>query len=85
MHTHICRSTSTPDLIDNDSAIVIYNFKNPIYQAKDEGDEDCEIPRELARLPLQEEKAIKPHEESVEVINLGTEEDKKEVISMKCT
>ena len=28
---------------------------------------------------MQEEKAIRPHEESVEVINLGTEADKKEV------
>ena len=28
---------------------------------------------------LQEEKAIQPHEEPVESINLGTEEDKKEV------
>ena len=28
---------------------------------------------------MQEEKAIQPHEEPVEVINLGTEADKKEV------
>ena len=79
MHTHICRSTSTPDLSDNDSAIAIYNFENPIYQAEDEGDEDCEILGELARLLLQEEKAIQPYEELIELINLGTEEDNKEV------
>ena len=28
---------------------------------------------------MQEEKTNQPHEETVEVINLGTEEDKKEV------
>ena len=38
-----------------------------------------EIPGELARLLLQEEKSIQPHEESVEVVNLGTEVDKKEI------
>ena len=77
--THICRSTSTPDLIDNSSAIAIYDFENPIYQAEDEGEEDCEIPGELARLLIQEEKAIQQHKEPVEVINLGTEANKKEV------
>ena len=78
-HTHICRSTSTLNLIDNNSAIVVYDFENPIYQAKDKGEEDCEIPGELSRLLIQEEKAIQPHEESIEVINLGTEADKKEI------
>ena len=78
-HTHICRSTSTPDLIDNNSATAIYDFENLIYQAEDAGQEDCEILVELTRLLIQEEKFIQPHEEPVEVINLGTEEDKKEV------
>ena len=41
--------------------------------------EDCELPEELARLLRQEEKVIQPHQEDVEVINLGTEEDKREV------
>ena len=41
--------------------------------------EDCEVPGELARLLLQEEKTIQPHEESIEIVNLGTEIDKKEV------
>ena len=78
-HSHICRSTSTPDLINNNSAIAIYDFEHPIYQAKDEGEEDCEIPGELARLLMQEEKSIQPHEEPIEVINLGTKANKKEV------
>ena len=50
-----------------------------IYQAEDEGEEDCEIPGELAILLVQEETTIQPHEEPVETINLGTKEDKKEV------
>ena len=45
----------------------------------DEGEDDCEVPGELARLLLHEERAIQPHEEPVESVSLGTEEDKKEV------
>ena len=37
------------------------------------------MPREIARLLEQEEKAIQPHEEPIEVINLGSDEEKKEV------
>ena len=74
-----CRSTSTLDPIDNNSAIANYDFENPIYQAEDEGEEDCEVPGELARLLQQEERTIQPHEEPIEVVNLGTEEDKKEI------
>ena len=44
-----------------------------------EVDEECEVSRELARLLQQEERAILPHEELLETINLGTEEDRKEV------
>ena len=79
MHAHTYRSSPTPDLISNNYAIASYDFEHPINQAKDEGREDYEIPRELARLLMQEEKAIKPHKEPFEVINLGTEEAKKEV------
>ena len=56
-----------------------YDFENPINLAEDEGEDDCEVPGELARLLLQEERAIQPHEEPVETMNLGTETDKKEV------
>ena len=63
----------------NDSAMAYHDFENPIYQAKDKGEEDCEVPGELARLLQQEERTIQPHVEPVETVNLGTEEDKKEV------
>ena len=79
VHTHICISTFTTDLIDNDSAIAIYDIEHPINQAGDEGEEDYEIPGELARLLMQEEKAIQPREEPVEVINLGIETNNGEV------
>ena len=74
LHTHTtnCRSISILDHIDNNSTIANYDFKNPIYQAEDEGEEDCEVSGELARLLEQEERSIHPYEESVEVVNLGT-------------
>ena len=67
------------DLTGNDSATTSYDFENPINLAEDEGEDNCEVPGELARLLLQEERAIQPHEEPVESMNLGTEIDKKKV------
>ena len=52
--------------------------ENMISQADDGGEEGCEIPGELARLLEKEERVIQPYEEPVEVVNLGTEEEKKE-------
>ena len=80
-HPHIskCRSTSTLDPIGNGSAISNHEFENPIYQVEEEGEEDYEVPRELARLLQQEEREIQPHDEPIETVNLGTKEDKKEV------
>ena len=65
--------------MDNGSAMAFCDSENLIYQAEDEGEEDFEVPGELARLLLQEERTIHPHKEPVDTINLGTEEDKKEV------
>ena len=65
--------------MDNDTAMIFCDSENLIYQVEDEGEEDCEVPGELARLLQQEERTIQPHEEPVDTINLGTEEDKKEV------
>ena len=63
------------DPIDNSSTTASYDFENLINQAEDEGKDDCEVPGELARLLQQEERAIQPHEEPVETINLGIEVD----------
>ena len=65
--------------MDNDTAMAFRDSENLIYQAEYEGEEDCEVPGELVRLLQQEERAIQPHEEPVDTINLGTEEDRKEV------
>ena len=65
--------------MDNGSAMAFRGSENLIYQAGDEGEEDCEVLGELSRLLLQGEKTIQPHEEPVDTINLGTEEDKREV------
>ena len=78
-HTHIYRSTSTPDPTDNDSATASYDFESPINLVGDEGEDDYEVPGELARLLLQEERAIQPYKEPVESVNMGTEKDNKEV------
>ena len=40
--------------------MVAHDFDNPVYQAEEENDEDCDLPEELARLLRQEEKAIQP-------------------------
>ena len=56
-----------------------YDFDTPIYQAEEEAYEDCVLPEELARLLKQEEKVIQPNQDSIEVVNIGTEEVRREV------
>ena len=42
----------------NDTAIAFSDSEDLIYQAEYEGEEDCEVPGELARLLQQEERTI---------------------------
>ncbi|XP_050895780.1 uncharacterized protein LOC127102454 [Lathyrus oleraceus] len=51
----------------------------PINQDEDDSEEYCELPAELTRLLEQEEKEIQPYKEPVDVINLGSKTDKREV------
>ena len=44
---------------------------------EDDYEEDWEPPPELLRLVKQEAKELKPHQEDVEVINLGDENEKR--------
>ena len=67
------------DFINSDSIMAHYDFDNPIYQAEEEAEEDCEISEELDGLLRQEEKFIQLHQETREVINLGTNKVKKKV------
>ena len=41
-----------------DTAMDFCDSENLIYQAEDEGEEDCEVPGELARLLQQEDRTI---------------------------
>ena len=59
--------------------MIPYDLENPIDHADEDNGADCEVPEELARLLRQEEKVIQPHQEVIEVINLGNEEVKKEI------
>src|SRR4030067_467331 len=52
------------------------NFEFPVYEAEEEEEE---IPDEISRLLEQERKSIQAYGEELEVINLGTEEDRKEI------
>jgi len=52
---------------------------HPIDNTENDYEEDCEPSPELMRLVEQEEKEIKPHREDVETINLGEEDEEKEV------
>src|ERR1044072_1251778 len=78
-HTHVIHCRITPNLVNNSYASAKYDFDNPIYQAEDESEEDYEVPGELVRLLQQEDRVIQPHEEQVEAVNLGTDEDRKEI------
>jgi hypothetical protein len=60
--------------VDHNSVVNLHDLDLLINHAEEDGEEDCELPEELARLLDQEQRMIQPH-----VINLGTEEDKKEV------
>ena len=72
----MCRLNNVTPIESND-LMPSPNFDFPVFEAEEESDE--EIPYEISRLLEQEEKAIQPHKEPIEVINLGSEEDRKEV------
>lgn len=60
------------------SGILFHHFCIKSYKrVSDEGEDD--IPDEITRLLEQEEKAIQPHQEEIELINLGTEDNKREI------
>src|ERR1044072_2701415 len=63
--------------IERNNSILSPNFGIPSEVAKEEVEE--EVPDEISRLLKHEERIIQPHQEPLEAINLGSEEDKKEV------
>lgn len=74
-HSKTCRIINKP--IEFDEPTTSYNFELPIYQAKEDSEEDCDISEEMARLLEHESKALQPHQEPMETINLGKKEEKK--------
>ena len=53
------------------------NFEFSVFKAEEEEDE--EVPEEISRLLRQEERSIQPYKEPLETVNLGSEEERKEV------
>ncbi|KAI5410058.1 hypothetical protein KIW84_055513 [Lathyrus oleraceus] len=53
------------------------NFEFHVFEAEEESDE--EVSDELSRLLKQDEKIIQPFEEQIELVNLGSEDNVKEV------
>src|ERR1051325_1599431 len=63
--------------IERNNSTFSLDFEFPVFDAEEEVKE--EIPDEISRLLKHEERIIQPHQEPLEAINLGSEEDKKEV------
>ena len=76
MSITLCRLI-TKNPVERNDPTPSYNFEFPVFEAEEEETE--EIPDEISRLLKEEERIIQPHEESVEIINLGSEEVRKEV------
>src|SRR4051812_31759262 len=53
------------------------SFEFPVFEAEEEEDE--EISKEISRLLLQREEAIQPYNEPLEIINLGSDGNRKAV------
>ena len=54
------------------------NFEYPVFGTEEEEEYD-EIPEDVSRFLERKENAIQPYKESLETINLGSEEEPKEV------
>ena len=66
-----CEGTNTED--------ADVDFEQLVNQSEDEEDEDWGLTPELKRMVEQEEREMKPHQEEMEIVNLGVGEEKKEV------
>jgi len=71
----VCR-LSINEPVEQDNPMLSPNFEFPVYEAEEEEEA---IPDEISRLLEHERRAIQPYGEELEVINLGTEDDKMEV------
>src|ERR1044072_2578686 len=63
--------------IERNNSMLSPDFEFPVFDVEEEVEE--EIPDEISRLLKHEERIIQPHKEPLDAINLGSEEDRKEV------
>lgn len=75
-HNHMCKLIHETSIINHD-LMSSPNFEFSVFEAEEESVK--EIPDEISWLLEQEEETIQPYKEPVEVIKLGSEEDRKEV------
>ncbi|KAI5445263.1 hypothetical protein KIW84_013485 [Lathyrus oleraceus] len=71
------QSKLVPNPIEYNDPSPSPNFELPVFEAEEESDE--EVSDELSRLLEQDEKTIQLFEEQIELVNLGSEDDVKEV------
>ncbi|KAI5425399.1 hypothetical protein KIW84_031270 [Lathyrus oleraceus] len=71
------RTKLIPNPIEYNDPSPSPNFEFPVFEAEEESDE--EVSDELSRLLEQDEKIIQSFEEQIELVNLGFEDDVKEV------
>ncbi|KAI5435783.1 hypothetical protein KIW84_022273 [Lathyrus oleraceus] len=71
------RSKLVPNPIEYNDPSPSPKFEFPVFEAEEES--DVEVSDELSRLLEQDEKIIQPFEEQIELVNLGSEDDVKEV------
>src|SRR3954468_24171681 len=73
----MCRSSS--DTTDNNTAETLYELEALANQAEEGDEEDDELPEELSRLVDKESKSMLPPQEAIEIINLGTDKEPKNI------
>lgn len=74
----MCKLMSNKPIENNDPG-PSPSFEFPVYEAKEESEEDGDIPKKITRLLEHQEKTIQPYKEPVELINLGSKENKRKV------
>jgi len=75
----ICCRSDNESYEDINIEIPNFNFEMPINQVEEDEEKDWELSPDLLRMVEQEEREIKSHQEAIELVNLGIDEEIKEV------
>src|SRR3954470_5802189 len=73
----MCRSTS--NTTNNNTAETQYKLEALANQSEEGDEEDDELSEELSRLMDKESKSMLPPQEAIDIINLGTDKEPKEI------